>query len=247
MIFGLHVRLNGRCKVGKIYRNGKTITPTNYIEKVNNSLIEEIVDRTAAIVDLSETNITKIGSRALAGFYSCHSFHFPKSLTRFEYGACMNNTYLDEITGIQNVTSIGSSAFRDCPRLRISELPDGLTSLGADAFRLCQALSISRIPAGITGIITGVFQGCTGLETLTFEGNISAIGTYSFDGCLKLSKLVFPNNSSVPILHGTNALSGTSSELIIYVPDALYDTWIAATNWATYASKIKKISEMPTK
>lgn len=232
--------------MGKIYRNGTTITPTNYIEKVNNSLIEEIVDRTAATVDLSEANITKIGSFALASFASCYSFHFPKSLTRFEYASCQNNSYLNEITGIQNVTSIGSSAFLGCSRLRISELPDGLTSLGASAFRQCYALSISRIPAGITGINDSVFQSCGGLETLTFEGNISAIGTYSFNGCSKLSKLVFPNNSSVPTLRGTNALSGTSSELIIYVPDALYDTWIAATNWATYASKIKKISEMPT-
>ena len=32
MIFGLRVRLNGRCKVGKIYRNGKTITPIRVVK-----------------------------------------------------------------------------------------------------------------------------------------------------------------------------------------------------------------------
>lgn len=232
--------------MGKIYRNGKTITPTNYVEKVNNSLIEGIIDRTARSVDLSKTNITTVGSKALASFQSCYSFHFPKSLIKFEYASCQDNLYLNEITGIENVTNIGSSAFQGCSRLRMSKLPDGLTLLGSSAFRLCSTLSISRIPAGIININSSAFQGCSGLETLTFEGNISAINGYSFNGCLKLSKLVFPNNSSVPTLSETNALQGTSSELIIYVPDALYDTWIAATNWATYASKIKKISEMPT-
>lgn len=232
--------------MGKIYRNGKTITPTNYVEKVNNSLIEGIIDRTAASVDLSKTNITTVGSRALASLQSCYSFRFPKSLIKFEYASCQNNSYLSEITGIENVTSILSFAFTNCPRLRMSKLPDGLTLLGSDAFRQCYTLSISRIPAGITKINSGAFQSCTGLETLTFEGNISVIGGYSFYGCSKLSKLVFPNNSSVPTLSATNALQGTSSELIIYVPDALYDTWIAETNWPTYASKIKKISEMPT-
>ena len=29
----------------------------------------------------------------------------------------------------------------------------------------------------------------------------------------------------------------------IIVPDALYDEWIVATNWATYASQIIKKSE----
>lgn len=32
MIFGSRVRLSGRCRVGKIYRNGKTITPTKSVK-----------------------------------------------------------------------------------------------------------------------------------------------------------------------------------------------------------------------
>jgi hypothetical protein len=29
------------------------------------------------------------------------------------------------------------------------------------------------------------------------------------------------------------------------VPDSLYDEWIAATNWSTFADYIYKASEMP--
>lgn len=232
--------------MGKIYRNGKTITPTNYVEKINNSLIEEIIDRTAFSVDLSKTNITQIGSKALSDFDDCRSFHFPQSLTKFNYASCSNNSYLYEITGIENVTDISDSAFSNCDRLKMSNLPAGLIDIGAYAFYGNNAISISKIPVGVTTINEGVFQRCFSLKDITFLGNISKINNYAFYFCSKLSKLVFPSNSVVPILQGTNVLKNTSSELIIYIPDALYDTWIAATNWATYASKIKKISEMPT-
>ena len=35
----------------------------------------------------------------------------------------------------------------------------------------------------------------------------------------------------------------TNENLKIIVPDELYDTWIVATNWSTYANKIVKASE----
>lgn len=232
--------------MGKIYRNGKTITPTNYIEKVNNSLIEGIIDRTAKSVDLSETNITQIGNYALSNFDTVYSFFFPNSLKKFNFASCSSNSYLNRITGIENVTNIGSNAFSGCSRLSLSELPEGLNSIGTYAFRSCSSVSITRLPAGIREITEGAFNYCTGIENITFAGNISKIGNYAYNQCSKLSKIVFPNNSAVPTLSSTNAFQNTSSELIIYVPDALYDTWIVATNWATYASKIKKISEMPT-
>ena len=44
-------------------------------------------------------------------------------------------------------------------------------------------------------------------------------------------------------LSSTNAFSSIPSDCKIIVPDTLYDTWIAATNWSTYASKIIKKSE----
>lgn len=232
--------------MGKIYRNGKTITPTNYIEKVNNSLIEGIVNRTAKSIDLSETNVTQIGNYALSNFDTVYSFYFPNSLIKFNYASCSDNSYLNTITGIENVKNIGSNAFSGCSRLSLSKLPEGLNYIGTYAFRSCSSISITILPAEIKEITDGAFSYCTGIENITFVGNISKIGNFAYNQCSKLSKLVFPNNSSVPTLSATNALQGTSSELIIYVPDSLYDAWIVATNWATYASKIKKISEMPT-
>ena len=53
----------------------------------------------------------------------------------------------------------------------------------------------------------------------------------------------FRASKSVPTLSSTNAFKNIPSDCKIVVPDALYDTWIAATNWSTYASYIVKASE----
>lgn len=45
MISGLRVRLNGRCKVGKIYRNGKTISPTVKFS-ADKDMLQQRVDAT---------------------------------------------------------------------------------------------------------------------------------------------------------------------------------------------------------
>jgi hypothetical protein len=46
----------------------------------------------------------------------------------------------------------------------------------------------------------------------------------------------------VPTL-SSNVFSNIASDCKIIVPDALYDEWIAASNWSTYASYIIKASE----
>ena len=54
----------------------------------------------------------------------------------------------------------------------------------------------------------------------------------------------FSSVTAVPVLSASNGLTTTSYVSVIIVPDALYDEWIAATNWVAYASKIKKASEV---
>ena len=47
----------------------------------------------------------------------------------------------------------------------------------------------------------------------------------------------------VPTLTNVNSFSSTNDTYKIVVPDSLYDTWIAATNWASIASHIMKQSD----
>jgi hypothetical protein len=48
----------------------------------------------------------------------------------------------------------------------------------------------------------------------------------------------FTSHTVVPTLASTGAFQNIPSDCEIRVPAALYDEWIAATNWSTYASKI---------
>jgi hypothetical protein len=50
----------------------------------------------------------------------------------------------------------------------------------------------------------------------------------------------FSHHTAVPTLANTNTFTGIPTDCKIIVPDALYDEWVAATNWSTYASYIIK-------
>jgi hypothetical protein len=53
----------------------------------------------------------------------------------------------------------------------------------------------------------------------------------------------FRASESVPTLGGTSVFYNIRSGCKIVVPDDLYDTWIAETNWSGYAYYIIKASE----
>ena len=60
--------------------------------------------------------------------------------------------------------------------------------------------------------------------------------------CKNLELVDFSEATAIPIF-GTGMFNDTNSTFQIVVPDALYDDWIGASNWSTYASKIVKASE----
>jgi hypothetical protein len=72
---------------------------------------------------------------------------------------------------------------------------------------------------------------------------VTSISTYAFGNCWGMAYYDFRTSKSVPTLSNTNAFSGIPSDCKIVVPDSLYDTWVAATNWSTYANNIIKASE----
>jgi hypothetical protein len=45
-------------------------------------------------------------------------------------------------------------------------------------------------------------------------------------------------------LNNVNAFTNASN-VIIYVPDALVNSYKSASNWSTYADRIKGLSELP--
>ena len=119
-----------------------------------------------------------------------------------------------------NVTSIGSSAFNGCTSLQSITIPESVTSIGTQVFYSWYGGTM-------------VCSSSAKIGSNSYSANKKTL--YDFSGC-----------KSIPVLSSTNNLTTNVGITIIIVPDALYDEWIAATNWVAYASKIKKASEVGT-
>jgi len=74
---------------------------------------------------------------------------------------------------------------------------------------------------------------------LTHLSNVSTSNglTNAFNGCTALEVVDFSQATAVPALANVNAFSNTNSTYKIVVPDALYATWIATTNWSNASIK----------
>lgn len=131
----------------------------------------------------------------------------------------LNQSYICIVVFCSQKTNI-STMMRDCPYLQSVVLPPNLVS-----------------------IIGYQFYNDTSLTSLIIPKKVTDIGAYAMTYCSGMAFIDFSRHTAVPTLANTNAFTGIPEDCKIIVPDALYDTWIAATNWSTYASYIIKKSD----
>ena len=83
----------------------------------------------------------------------------------------------------EGVTSISSSAFRNCTGLTSVTIPNGVRSIEDAAFSGCSGLSSFDVPNSVSTIGGSAFQSCTGLTTITIPGGVTSMGNNAFTGC----------------------------------------------------------------
>ena len=107
------------------------------------------------------------------------------------------------------VTSIASSAFKNCTSLTSVVIPDSITSIGNYAFVNCTSLTSVVIPDSVTIIGSAAFSGCSSLETLTipFVG-VSASATSASSSTL------------FGYIFGTSSYTGGVSTIQYYSSDS---------------------------
>ena len=107
--------------------------------------------------------------------------------------------------------------FRNIVERKITEFEDNkIDVIGDYAFYKCNTLTNVSFPKA-TSIGEGAFSGCSNLTTIY-------VGT---------------NTSTVCTLSNTNAFKDCTNLTNIYVPASLVDRYKPATNWSSYADKIK--------
>lgn len=127
------------------------------------------------------------------------------------------------------------------------DVPYNVGQVGNDScFRNFTSLQEFYFNTGVSlNFASSAFNGCLNLRKVSFGNvsNSSGIPASMFDGCVSLEVVDFTRCSTLVPLSNTNAFNSTNTKFQIIVPDALYEDWIAATNWVTYASRIVKASE----
>ena len=137
--------------------------------------------------------------------------------------------------------------FKGCTSLvQAPELP--ATTLENSCYQYmfadCTSLIVApTLPATkiVWGCYIGMFNGCTSLKRIKMNASSgSSFGTNMFNGCTSLELVDMTGSTGVPQLSNVNNFANTNDTYKIVVPDSLYDTWIAATNWVAIASHIMK-------
>lgn len=144
-----------------------------------------------------------------------------------------------------DLQTVGQYAFFHCEALQSVSLPN-VTTTGSYSFASCYALTSVEIPK-LTAVTFNLFSACRSLTRVEFP-SATAVSAQAFNGCESLDTLIL-SADTVATMSNTNALTGTpiaAGTGYVYVPDSLVNSYKAASNWSTYASQIKPLSELPT-
>ena len=113
------------------------------------------------------------------------------------------------------MTSVGSSAFSSCDKLRQYEngiyyvdgwvvganssivkaaIKERTRGIADDAFRACISLTSINIPDSVTSIGASAFSSCNSLTKITIPDNVTSIGDNAFASCGSLTSVTIPNS-----------------------------------------------------
>jgi hypothetical protein len=192
--------------------------------------------------------ITAITAEDLSGatkirdyaFYFCRSLTsvtIPEGVTSIGEDAFRMCNGLTSIIIPHTVNSIGERAFSECSSLISVTIPEGVTKINEMSFSGCRSLTSVTIPKGVKSIGKMSFHTCKSLTLIDIPNSVSSIYERAFSDCVKMEVYNFSTHTSVPTL-GPLVFYNIPTTCKIVVPAALYNEWIAATNWSDYADNI---------
>lgn len=125
-----------------------------------------------------------------------------KQTVEVTYETSDYNSYSGEVTipsevpydgKTYQVTSIGSSAFRQCTGLTSVLIPEGVTNIGYEAFRESETLTSVSMPNSVSAIGGYAFYECRKLKDFTIPSGVTSIGGSAFCMCSSLTSVVIPS------------------------------------------------------
>lgn len=191
---------------------------------------------------------------------SVYKIEMGDNVERYSDNCFTNLTSLESVTLSRGVTSLPQKIGYYVNRIKCFVIPDTVTSLGdyfcasqpgikkvimnnnvttlpAYMFSSTQYLSSIIIPSSVTTLSNGTFYNIFTISSVIVPKRVMTIGDYTFGTMNSLMLLDFSNHEQIPTISNTT-FQNLNSDAKIIVPDDLYDDWIVASNWSTYASQI---------
>ena len=184
-------------------------------------------------------SLTSIGQRAYSGCTALTSVTVGSgaSLGQYAFSGC---TALGSAT-LGNSVSVGPYAFSGCTSLATVVLPEDMSTIPAYCFQNCTKLTTITWPSALTTISSNAFAGCRFADneySLQLPASVATIGSNAFG---TLRHLILPSTSPISIASDSFNMGYT----ILYVPANMVEMYKVRTNWSSYASVIRPISEYP--
>ena len=190
--------------------------------------------------------VTALTEYAFASQYEIRTAYMPYTVSggainigqrAFQYCRNMTDVYFSHNASY----IIPSDLFQGCTALTNVdgyELYTGQTL--ARVFQDCKSLSGDfRTRTNNIANATNTWLNCSGITSFTFLNDMSsAIKDSAFYGCTGVQRLDFTHNTAVPTLSNVNTFSAFTANYEVWVPQSLYDTWVAANNWSSISSHI---------
>jgi len=194
----------------------------------------------ALITGIEMPDVNTIGDRAFAQTRNLGTITLPDTLTTLEGGAFYQST-VNFAEGEVPATVLKYQALGGTTGITELHFTGTNTQFQQQSVTDCANLE-SVVVDSCSYLDQQAFAGCTHLQRFDLNGVLSSLGTNAFNGCSRLTTFIIRKTSGVVAMNSSMMLPiGTCN---VYVPDALVDSYKAATNWATYADYIFPLSDL---
>ena len=155
---------------------------------------------------------------------------------------CFDGSFEGEFVDPE-IKALRYGAFAQCDGITKISLPNCEELLGNYVFYgmdEVQEISLPKLTSAPS--LAATFQECPKLTTIDLRSLGGAgFGNNCFRASPALNKLIL-GGDEICTVTGSGVFTGTPATMSIYVPDALYDAYIAAPSWEPYVDRIKKRS-----
>lgn len=208
-------------------------------------------------------SVITVADRAFAGCMELKAVTFGNGITTIGDGAFSNCAItVADMSRCPALTVIGDFAFAGCNELTSVALPASVTAIGRGVFFDDTALTNAAVPDKVTAVPDFAFKGTVSVnsptllhnsvdhigshalyghsktEQFTMPATISYIGDRAMAGWESLKSLNVENVTSVPGL-GNNVWGDLDcSNIGLYVPDNMRDTYAATPQWNEFDIRV---------